>query len=78
MYVCLCKGITDHALREAATRQPNADARSICRELGVAVECGRCARTALSIVHETQHATAGDFRAVAKGGNVVCMFPLAS
>lgn len=41
MYVCLCKGITDRALREAASRGIS-DIRQACRELGVGSECGQC------------------------------------
>ncbi|MFZ5722460.1 MAG: (2Fe-2S)-binding protein [Pseudomonadota bacterium] len=78
MYVCLCRGITDSALRDAAGRQPDTDARRICRDLGVAQECGRCARAALAIVHAAQHEAAASYRAVAAAGNVVRMFPLAS
>lgn len=73
MYVCICRGITDSTLRDAAARYPERDARRLCRDLGVATDCGRCARTALAIVHETQ----ADMHFQARSGahGVVQMYP---
>ena len=45
MYVCVCHGITDRAIRNAAEN----GARSVKQlqgTLGVATECCRCARSA--------------------------------
>lgn len=77
MYVCLCRGITDSTLRQAAQDRPGVDARRICRDLGVGTECGRCARTALALVHATQARGADTFRAVPAAAQVVRMLPLA-
>jgi len=57
MYVCLCKGITDGQLQEAA-RQGICDLRMACRELGVASECGQCkqqVREVLQAAHISRH-----------------------
>lgn len=49
MYVCLCKGITDHAIRDAVSDGAES-LRDVSRELGVARQCGKCASHAKSIV----------------------------
>ncbi len=51
MYVCICKAITDHQIREAA----NNGARTLDelrRNLGVASECGNCAAYARQYLEE--------------------------
>ena len=51
MYVCLCNGITDTQIRQAI----NDGACSIgClrSELGVATQCGKCARSAKQLLRE--------------------------
>ena len=51
MYVCLCKGITDHQIR--AEVQQGADTlRDISRRLGVATQCGKCAGCARQVIRE--------------------------
>ncbi len=45
MYVCLCKGITDGQIRDAV-HQGCDSLRDLRRELGVASQCGKCARQA--------------------------------
>ena len=51
MYLCLCKGITDGAVREAA-RAGCGSLHDLRRELGVASQCARCARDARDILRE--------------------------
>ena len=49
MYVCLCKAVTDRQIKEFV----NAGAGSfeeVCKELGVASQCGGCSQLAQSIV----------------------------
>ena len=49
MYVCLCKAVTDHQIKEFV----NAGAGSfedVCKELGVASQCGKCSQLAQNIV----------------------------
>lgn len=54
MYVCICKGITDHQIKDAVYQ----GARSIGhlrKALGVASQCGKCRCFAEEIISETQH-----------------------
>ncbi|MBZ2170281.1 MULTISPECIES: bacterioferritin-associated ferredoxin [Marinobacter] len=51
MYVCLCQGVTDRAIREAAENGVTS-MRELGMELGVARQCGRCARMARDILDE--------------------------
>ena len=61
MYVCLCKGVTCSAIRSAVTEQGVASLRDLSRDLGVATQCGKCARTARQLLDEALGADcAGD------------------
>lgn len=51
MYVCICKGITDHQIR-AAARDGAVSMRSLNRELGVASQCSKCSRHAREVLRE--------------------------
>lgn len=51
MYVCLCKGITDHQIR-AAAEQGCQSLHDLRRELGVASQCAKCARDARDVLRE--------------------------
>lgn len=51
MYVCLCNGITDREIRQAADSGVNS-MRQLGKELGVGTQCGRCACTAREILRE--------------------------
>lgn len=42
MYVCLCKGVTEKHIHQAA-RQGAKTLKDLRRDLGVTAECGRCA-----------------------------------
>ncbi len=61
MYVCLCTGVTDRDIREAAENGVTT-VRQLGRELGVGRQCGRCAATAREILRET---TSRDYLAMA-------------
>jgi len=52
MYVCLCHGVTDRAIREAAENGVSS-MRQLGKELGVGTQCGRCASTAREILRES-------------------------
>ena len=52
MYVCVCKAITDHQIREAA-RNGARTLDDLRRDLGVASECGNCAAYARQLLEET-------------------------
>lgn len=55
MYVCLCKGITDHQIRRAVAE--GADSmRDLRRELGVCTDCGKCGVCANRLLRDTLNA----------------------
>jgi bacterioferritin-associated ferredoxin len=49
MYVCLCEGVTNHAVSDAV-----ASGASTCNEVaarcGAGLDCGRCRRTVRAII----------------------------
>lgn len=52
MYVCICKGVTDGAIREAVHR--GADRmRDLKTDLGVSAQCGMCACHAREVLEQT-------------------------
>ena len=54
MYVCVCQAVTDREIHQAA-RNGAKTLRDLRRELGVSVDCGRCAscaRKCLKAVNE--------------------------
>ncbi len=53
MYVCLCTGVTDREIREAAENGITS-MRQLGKELGVGRQCGRCACTAREILRESR------------------------
>ncbi|MBD3640353.1 MAG: bacterioferritin-associated ferredoxin [Marinobacter sp.] len=53
MYVCLCHGVTDREIREAAENGISS-MRQLGKELGVGTQCGRCACTAREILRESR------------------------
>lgn len=55
MYVCLCKGVTDSQIREAAC-DGVCTMRELSARLGVATRCGRCAEHAQRQLRETLNA----------------------
>lgn len=60
MYVCLCKGITDHQIRDAVDNGAHSF-RDVRKTLGVATQCGKCACAANGIIKtklQDQHNTA--------------------
>jgi bacterioferritin-associated ferredoxin len=52
MYVCICNGITDRDIRQAAAAGANT-LNDLRRELGVAAGCGRCASCAHAVLCES-------------------------
>lgn len=52
MYVCVCKGITDHQIKAAVTEGATSVGR-LRKHLGVASQCGKCACVAREIIDET-------------------------
>lgn len=50
MYICVCKGITDHQIRAAAHEGVSSiDELRDC--LGVASRCGKCSALAADVLH---------------------------
>ncbi|MEE2729550.1 bacterioferritin-associated ferredoxin [Ketobacter sp.] len=49
MYICLCKDITDHQLRESI-RQGACDFSQVRRRCQVGAKCGKCMQEARMIV----------------------------
>ncbi|KXU38538.1 (2Fe-2S)-binding protein [Ventosimonas gracilis] len=59
MYVCLCQGVTDNQIRQAV-HQGCANFRELRSRLGVASQCGKCARSAKQLLRETQREIAAE------------------
>ena len=57
MYVCICKGVTDRDIREAASRGART-VKDLRRELGVAADCGKCASCANEVLCEARRESA--------------------
>lgn len=51
MYVCLCKGVTDHQIREAISEGASS-MRDLRAVLDVANQCGKCGRDCKSLLSE--------------------------
>ncbi len=58
MYVCICQAITERQVREAV-QQGMHTVRALKDELGVAAECGKCARCAQGIIRECRQCPEG-------------------
>ncbi|EPC01958.1 (2Fe-2S)-binding protein [Litchfieldella anticariensis FP35 = DSM 16096] len=51
MYVCLCKGVTDRAIREAVSDGARSW-REVREQTGCADQCGKCASMGKSIARD--------------------------
>ncbi|SDS60859.1 bacterioferritin-associated ferredoxin [Halopseudomonas xinjiangensis] len=51
MYICLCKGVTDHQIREAIA-EGACSMRDLRAALDVANQCGKCGRECKSLLNE--------------------------
>jgi bacterioferritin-associated ferredoxin len=51
MYVCLCQGVTDSDIQQALSAGARS-LRDLREQLGVALECGKCAHLAQSVVRD--------------------------
>jgi len=59
MYVCICKAVTDHEIREAAeTGVDNLD--KLAEALGAGTGCGCCRETAQQIIEQHSHHARGE------------------
>lgn len=57
MYVCVCKAVTDKQIRQAAERGART-LGDLRRELGVTLDCGRCASCARECLKEAHRCAA--------------------
>ena len=57
MYVCICRQITDHQIRDLC-RGGASNMTDLRVKLGVASECGKCGKLAQTIVKECNRSTA--------------------
>ena len=58
MYVCICNGITDRQVREAAQAGAS-DLADLSAMTGCSTVCGSCGELALEILNESRQATFG-------------------
>lgn len=49
MYVCLCKAVTDRQIKEFVNGGAGTF-EEVCKQLGVAMQCGKCSQLAQNIV----------------------------
>ncbi|MEO8204510.1 MAG: (2Fe-2S)-binding protein [Betaproteobacteria bacterium] len=54
MYICICNGITDRAIRDCAKTAVGCSLRDLECSLGVGASCGRCRDAAAEILAESQ------------------------
>lgn len=54
MYVCICKGITDHQIRKAV-REGASSMRDLRMQLGTCSECGKCGQCTKEIMRQCLH-----------------------
>lgn len=57
MYVCICRQITDHQIRDLC-RGGASKLTDLQAKLGVGSECGKCSKLAQTIVNEYNKSTA--------------------
>jgi bacterioferritin-associated ferredoxin len=53
MYVCLCLGITDKAIKQAVLEDGVGNMRQLKQQLSVGTQCGKCVQMAQSIIDNT-------------------------
>lgn len=53
MYVCLCKNVTEKQICSAVS-QGHCSMRALCKELGVAGQCGKCAKDTQQLLRQVQ------------------------
>ncbi|MDY6830185.1 MAG: (2Fe-2S)-binding protein [Pseudomonadota bacterium] len=61
MYVCLCKGVTDRDV-QTAIKAGARNLRDLSVQLGIARDCGQCARVSKQLLREAQPHTASPIR----------------
>ena len=52
MYVCLCRNVTDKAIRQLVESEGATTMRELREHLGVSTQCGKCAVCAKEVLQE--------------------------
>lgn len=52
MYVCLCHGITDKAIKQAVYEDGVGNMRELKQRFGVGSQCGKCIQLAQSVIDD--------------------------
>jgi bacterioferritin-associated ferredoxin len=66
MYVCVCQAVTERQVREAVQDGMHS-MRALREHLGVASECGKCARCAQGIIKECRGCARSDIAPTCPG-----------
>ncbi|MFT6283934.1 MAG: bacterioferritin-associated ferredoxin [Arenicella sp.] len=53
MYVCICLGITDKAIKQAVLEDGVGNMRQLKQKLGAGSQCGKCVQMAQAIIDNT-------------------------
>jgi bacterioferritin-associated ferredoxin len=53
MYVCICLGITDKAIKQAVLEDGVGNMRQLKQKLGAGSQCGKCVQMAQKIIDNT-------------------------
>ncbi|MCV2885962.1 bacterioferritin-associated ferredoxin [Aestuariibacter sp. AA17] len=53
MYICLCYGVTDKAIKKAVKEDGVGNMRELRETLGVGSQCGRCIQMAQQVIDST-------------------------
>lgn len=53
MYICMCYGVTDKAIKKAVTEEGVGNMRELREALNVGSQCGKCIRMAQQIIDNT-------------------------
>jgi bacterioferritin-associated ferredoxin len=52
LYICICKGITEEALKQQANPQRGKSQKEILNKLGIGKDCGVCFTHALNLLNQ--------------------------
>lgn len=53
MFVCICKGITDHQIKQLVTESGVGTMRELKQHLPLGTQCGTCIKVAQNIIDNT-------------------------
>ena len=53
MFVCICKGITDHQIKQLVTESGVGSIRELKQHLPLGSQCGTCVKVAQNIIDNT-------------------------